>query len=60
MPQVVHRPTIFDDDEGDPFGIVSDEQDHDPEDERDRFDDPEEHVENFLVAGFLLVVGDVL
>ena len=60
MPQVVHRPTIFNDDEGDPFGIFPDEQDDDPHDERDCLNDPKDHVEDLLVAGLRSVVGDVL
>lgn len=60
MPQVIHRPTIFDDDKSDPFGVVPDEQDNDPQNERDSLDDPKDHIEDLLVTGLRLVVGDIL
>ena len=60
MPQIVHRPTIFDDEERYPFGIVLCKEYPYSENQGEGFYDPKDPVECFFVAGCGFVVGDVL
>ena len=59
MPQIVHRPTVFDDEERYPFGIVLCKEDPYPKTQGESFDDPEDPVESLFVAGCGFVIGDV-
>ena len=59
MPQIVHRPTVFDDEERYPFRTVLCEEYPDPEKQGQRFYDPKDPVKGFFVAGANFVVGDV-
>ncbi|MGA2038250.1 MAG: hypothetical protein ABSH42_03145 [Bryobacteraceae bacterium] len=59
MPQIVHCPAVFDDEERYPFGDVLSREDPDPENQGERFYDPKDRVEGLFVAGFCFVVGDV-
>ena len=60
MAQIVHRPTIFDDQERYPFGKVLCEEYPYPKNQGESFYDPEYPVKNLFVAGCGFVVGDVL
>ena len=59
MPQIVHRPAIFDDQERNPFGNVLCKQYPYPKNQGESFYDPEDPVKDLFVAGCGLVVGDV-
>jgi hypothetical protein len=60
MPQIIHGPTVFNDDECYPFRTVLYDEDDDAEDQGDRLDDPEYHIKDFFVAGSSSIIGDVL
>jgi hypothetical protein len=60
MPQIIHSPTVFDDDECYPFLAVLYDKDNDPQDQGNRFDDPEYHVKDLFVTGLSFVVCDIL
>jgi hypothetical protein len=60
MSQIVHCPAVFDDEERYPFGDVLFEEDPYSKNQGERFDDPKDRIEGFFVAGFGLVIGDVL
>ena len=57
MPQIVHRPAIFDDEKRDPFGKVLCEEYPYPKNQGESFYDPEDPVKDLFVAGCGFVVG---
>jgi hypothetical protein len=57
--QIVHRPTIFDDEKRYPFSAVLRFQNPNPEDQGGGFYDPEYSVKDLFVPGYSFVVGDV-
>jgi hypothetical protein len=59
MPQIVHRPTVFDDEERYPFCTVLCKEYRYPENQGERFYDPKDPVKDLFVAGEDIVVGDV-
>jgi hypothetical protein len=59
VPQIVHRPAVFDDQERDPFRTVLCQEYPYSENQGKSFDGPENLVKDFLVAGYGFVVGDV-
>jgi hypothetical protein len=59
VPQIVHRPAVFDDEERHPFGNVLYKKYPYPENQGERFYDPEDPVKDFFVAGLVFVVGYV-
>src|SRR4051812_13298230 len=60
MTQVIHRPTIFDDQERNPLSAVLCEEYHHPKTQGERFDDPEDPVKDLFVTGYGFIVGYVL
>jgi hypothetical protein len=59
MAQIVHRPTVFDDQERCPFGIVLSKEYPYSETQGQGFDDPKDFVEDLFVTGFGFVISDV-
>jgi hypothetical protein len=59
MAEIVHRPAVFNNEERYPLRLVHVEQQPCTENKHDRFDNPENGVEDLLVAGMQLVVRDV-
>lgn len=59
MPQIVHRLTIFDDEERYPFGNVLSKEYPNPENQGDSFYDPKNLVKDLFVTGMRFVVGNV-
>jgi hypothetical protein len=59
VPQIVHCPTVLDNQERYPFGAVLGDENPYSKYDGQRFDHPEEHVEDLFVARSYLVVGDV-
>jgi hypothetical protein len=59
MPQIVHRPTVFNDEERYPLRSVLCKEYPYPENQGERFYDPKDAVKDLFVAGAVFVVGDV-
>jgi hypothetical protein len=60
VPQIVHRPTVFDDEKRYPFRIVFCDEYPYPKNQGNRFDDPKNLVKDLFMAGYGFIVGDVL
>jgi hypothetical protein len=60
MPQIVHGPTVLNDEKRDPFGIVLGKKYPYPENQGDGFDGPKKLVEDLFMTGSDFIVGDVL
>ena len=59
MPQIVHRPAVFNDEERYPFGVVLGEENPRSENQGKRFYNPKNHIKNLFVARLDFVVGDI-
>jgi hypothetical protein len=59
MPQIVHRPAIFNDEKRYPFGVVLHEENPRSENQGKRFYNPKNRIEKLFVARLNFVVGDI-
>jgi len=59
MPQIVHCPAVFDDEERYPLRVVLRKEYPYPENQSERFYAPKDAVKDLFVAGAVFVVGDV-
>jgi hypothetical protein len=59
MPQVIHRPAVFDDEKRNPLRLVHAKQNPNAKNEHHGFGDPKNGIENLLVPRLFFVIGDV-
>lgn len=59
MPQIIHRPAVFNDKERYPLGLVLGEENPYPKNQGKCFYDPKDFIEDFFVAGLDFVVSDI-
>jgi hypothetical protein len=59
MPQIVHRPAVFNDEKSYPFGAMLGEEYPCAKNQGNCFYNPENRIEDFFMTGLDFIVGDI-